>query len=70
MTFQELINELNVRLKGLGNKVQKYSKDYWNKSRIGKQVLFGEVKNESGGEYSLHVGGRKEMQFNVGIEKK
>ena len=69
-TFDGLVINLNKNLETLGHRVQEFSKQLWGKEKVGSWGLFGEVRNKEnkGYEYTYHFGGRKEFQFNVGLE--
>ena len=62
-TKQSLKDKLNKDLVELGLEVQKISKEYHQKSKLASKSLFGEIRD---GGYAFHIGGFKELQFNLG----
>lgn len=62
-TKESLKNKLNEDLSDIGLQVQKLSQEFHKKSRLGSKSLFGDIK---GGRYAFHIGGLRELQFNLG----
>ncbi len=63
LTKEELKDKLNNNLYRLGLKIQSISKEYHGKKKLGSKLLFGKIRDDN---YSFHVGGLREPQFNIG----
>lgn len=69
-TLQEIVAEVNRRAAGqpIGG-LQDWRKANRGLGRKAGPHVFGAVRGGDDGPYAFHIGGRTELQFNVGIEK-
>lgn len=69
-TLQEIVDEVNRRAVGrrIGD-LQDWRKANRGLGRKAGLHVFGAVRGSDDGPYAFHIGGRSELQFNMGIEK-
>ena len=67
LSFKELVEKINDDLSDLGEHLQEYRKEYHQLSRAApKKLLANNLEEDE--NYTFHNGGKKEIQFNLGLE--